>query len=135
MIDDITNFRQRLREIAVMFVANFVQVQDFKEWAQEQEWYKIGYFKTKLEKILFGDISEYTKEEWDLINLNVDDVMSGFVTSAKKLNKTMALFLGFTAKAADIKLLTALLGSASQLAEASEASSEANHLLSSADLF
>ena len=134
MIDVIADFRRYLRGIAVLFVANLVRVPFFEEWTKGQKWYKMDYFKTNMENIL-SLRGEYTKEEDELTRLDVNDVMSGFVTSAKKLNKTMALFLGFTAKAADIKLLTALLQSASKLAEVSEASSEDNPLLPSTDPF
>lgn len=120
MIDDIDDFRSRLRALAMLYVAHLVNVFYYKEWAEEQEWYKMDYFKTHLKDILLYGWYKYTKEVDQLIFASVYDVIFNFASSAKRLSKTMSLFLEFTAKAADVKLLRTLLESVSRLAHTSE---------------
>ena len=115
MIEDITNFRSCLHPLALLYVALLVTVGDYKEWSKGQDWYRLDYFKTNMEHIFLNYESFYTKEEKDLTSPNVYDVISNFAISAKTLKERLDLFLDFTAKAADIKLVESLSKSVSQL--------------------
>ena len=120
MIDDIKHFRLYLQGIALVYVGHLVTVDDYKEWSKKQDWYKSDYFETKLKHILIYDQDKVKKEEHEVTHLRVYDVILNFAGAAKRLSKTMKLFLDFTAKAADIQTLDSLLHSVSQLAEASQ---------------
>ena len=120
MIKDIKHFRLYLQGIALAFVGQLVTVGHCKEWSKKQDWSKSVYFETKLEHILINDRAKITKEEDDMTDLKVRDVILNFAGAAKRLSETMKLFLDFTAKAADIQTLNSLLHSVSQLAEASQ---------------
>ena len=103
-----------------MLIGHLVTINLYSKWLEKQDWYKSEYFQTKLKNIFIFDEARFTKEEDEMTDLRVCDVILNFAGAAKQLSETMKLFLDFTAKAADIQTLDSLLHSASQLAEASQ---------------